>query len=63
MTGVTSEQAFLHHTVCRWNNSLILRGKGWDCSFDKEWRNLAEVIQADRVVLGLCDTHGLHLSV
>lgn len=65
MTRVTSKQAF--YTRQRADGAilclLILRGKGWNCSLDKEWRNLPEVIQAESAVLGLCYSHGLLLSV
>lgn len=65
MTRVTSKQALCTRqpadgaVLCL----LILRGKGWNCSFDKEWRNLPEVIQTESAILGLCDSQGLHLSV
>ena len=65
MTRVTSKQAL--YTRQRADGAilcfLILRGKGWKCAFDKERRNLPEVIQVESTVLGLCDSHGLPLSV
>lgn len=65
VTRVTSKQALCtrHRTDGAILCLLILRGKGWNCSLVKVWRSLPEVIQVERAVLGLCDSHGLHLSV